>query len=129
MNVRLRFLGGRVPCRSTVALFLALCVCCLGGNDAAADVIAMAAELSGPAEVPPNASTARGAAAITVDTASRILTWRVEYSGLSGPVSAAHFHGPASQTANAGILVNIVVPVPPGPLADRKSTRLNSSHT
>jgi hypothetical protein len=77
----------------------------------------MAAELSGPAEVPPNASTARGAAAITVDTASRILTWRVEYSGLSGPVSAAHFHGPASQTANAGILVNIVVPVPPGPLA------------
>jgi hypothetical protein len=33
------------------------------------------------------------------------LTWSVEYSGLSGPATAAHIHGPADPGADAGVVV------------------------
>jgi hypothetical protein len=33
------------------------------------------------------------------------LTWTVDYSGLSGPATAAHIHGPADPGANAGIVI------------------------
>jgi CHRD domain-containing protein len=40
-----------------------------------------------------------------LDTASKTLTWTVTYSGLGGPATAAHIHGPAAPGANAGVLV------------------------
>jgi len=50
-------------------------------------------------------AAATGAAAVTYDTASKQVTWRVTYSGLSGPPTMAHFHGPAEPGANAGVAV------------------------
>ena len=47
----------------------------------------------------------RAAATASLDTATKSLTWTVEYSGLSGPATAAHIHGPADPGANAGIVV------------------------
>ena len=38
------------------------------------------------------------------------MTWRINYSGLSGPPTAAHFHGPAAPGANAGVAVPIPNP-------------------
>jgi hypothetical protein len=35
------------------------------------------------------------------------LSWRITYSGLSGPPTAAHFHGPAQPSTNAGVAVPI----------------------
>jgi hypothetical protein len=35
------------------------------------------------------------------------LTWKLTYSGLSGPATAAHFHGPAEAGKNAGVKVPI----------------------
>ena len=67
----------------------------------------MKATLDGKAEVPPNASTATGAADIDYDPASKKLSWKVTYSGLSGPATAAHFHGPAEAGKNAGVAVAI----------------------
>jgi hypothetical protein len=55
----------------------------------------MKATLDGKAEVPPNTSAAKGTADIDYDAATKKLTWKVTYSGLSGPATAAHFHGPA----------------------------------
>ena len=43
------------------------------------------ATLDSKAEVPPNASTATGTADIDYDPASKKLSWKVTYSGLSGP--------------------------------------------
>ena len=34
-----------------------------------------------------------------------MLTYDMEYSGLTGPVTAAHLHGPADPGANAPVLV------------------------
>jgi CHRD domain len=50
-------------------------------------------------------STGKGTATASLDTATKTLTWTVDYSGLSGPATAAHIHGPADPGANAGIVV------------------------
>ena len=65
------------------------------------------ATLDAKAEVPPNASTATGTADIDYDPASKKLSWKVTYSGLSGPATAAHFHGPAEVGKNGGVAVAI----------------------
>lgn len=76
-------------------------------HPAAAEVIALKAELTAQAEVPPNPSQARGAAELSLDTQSRNLAWTIHFAGMSAPLSAAHFHGPATTAGNAGILVPI----------------------
>ena len=70
----------------------------------------MKATLDGKSEVPPNTSAAAGTADIDYDAASKKLSWKVTYSGLSGPATAAHFHGPAAAGANAGVKVPIANP-------------------
>jgi CHRD domain len=65
------------------------------------------AALDAKPEVPPNASAATGSADIDYDTATKKLSWKVSYSGLTGPASAAHFHGPAEAGKNAGVEVAI----------------------
>jgi CHRD domain len=65
------------------------------------------ATLDAKSEVPPNASTATGTADIDYDPATKKLSWKVTYSGLSGPATAAHFHGPAEAGKNAGVAVAI----------------------
>jgi hypothetical protein len=67
----------------------------------------MKAALDGKAEVPANTSAGKGTADIDYDPASKKLSWKVTYSGLSGPATAAHFHGPAAAGANAGVAVAI----------------------
>jgi len=69
----------------------------------------MKATLDGKSETPPNTSAGKGTADIDYDAASKKLTWKLTYSGLSGPVMAAHFHGPATP----GIDAPPVVPIPP----------------
>jgi hypothetical protein len=50
-------------------------------------------------------SSGKGTATASLDTNTKTLTWTVDYSGLSGPATAAHIHGPADPGANAGIVV------------------------
>lgn len=67
----------------------------------------MKATLNGKSEVPPNASAGTGTADINYDAATKKLSWKVTYSGLSGPATAAHFHGPAEPGKNAGVALAI----------------------
>src|ERR1700676_3253489 len=67
----------------------------------------MKATLDGKSEVPPNSSAATGNADIDYDAASKKLTWKLTYTGLSGPATAAHFHGPAEAGKNGGVAVAI----------------------
>ena len=67
----------------------------------------MKATLDGKSQVPPNTSAATGAADIDYDPASKKLSWKLSYSGLSGPATAAHFHGPAEPGKSAGVAVAI----------------------
>ena len=65
------------------------------------------ASLSGKSEVPPNTASATGTVTATYDTDSKKLIWKGSYSGLSGPATAAHLHGPAPAGKNAGVMVPI----------------------
>lgn len=65
------------------------------------------ATLNGASEVPANTSKGTGTVDANYDAASKKLTWKLTYSGLSGPASAAHFHGPAAAGQNAGVAVAI----------------------
>ncbi|WP_440641543.1 CHRD domain-containing protein [Bradyrhizobium sp. PUT101] len=65
------------------------------------------ATLDGKAEVPATTSSGTGTADLNYDAASKKLSWTVTYSGLSGPATAAHFHGPAETGKNAGVAVAI----------------------
>jgi len=51
-------------------------------------------------------SPGTGSAAITYDDVTNLLSWNITWSGLSGPVTVAHFHGAALPNANAGVQVN-----------------------
>jgi hypothetical protein len=63
------------------------------------------AALSGTQEVPPAATTASGQAEVQYNENTGMISWKVTYTGLSGPGTAAHIHGPAAPGANAGVVV------------------------
>ena len=63
------------------------------------------ATLAGVSEVPPNGSAGRGELEATYNPSNREFDWRLRFSGLSGPVTAAHFHGPAGAATNAPVAV------------------------
>ena len=67
----------------------------------------MTVALDGASEVPPNTSPGKGTADVDYDPASKKLSWKITYSGLTGPATAAHFHGPAEPGKNAGVEVAI----------------------
>ena len=59
------------------------------------------AVLDGKSEVPPTTSTGTGTADVDYDPATKKLSWKLTYTGLTGPATAAHFHGPAAVGENA----------------------------
>ena len=72
---------------------------------AATSTAAFGAVLSSAAEVPANASPGKGMLDATLDKSNNVLRWTLTYSGLTGPATMAHFHGPAMAGANAGVAV------------------------
>src|SRR6266849_3536623 len=80
---------------------LALAALLAAASVAAAETVQLKADLKG------SSPAAKGDAAVTYDTTSKQATWQITYSGLSGPPTAAHFHGPAQPGANAGVAVPI----------------------
>ncbi len=67
----------------------------------------MKATLDSASEVPANTSAGKGTADIDFDPATKKLTWKLTYSGLTGPATMAHFHGLAEAGKNAGVAVPI----------------------
>jgi CHRD domain len=72
-----------------------------------ADSVTFKASLKAAEDVPPAQSTGTGTLDATYDTASKQLTYTVNYSGLTGNATAAHFHGPAEAGKNAGVVVPV----------------------
>jgi len=76
-------------------------------SSASAAMMQFQATMSGKSEVPPTTSSGNGDVLATLDTSSKKLSYTMTYYGLSGPATAAHFHGPAASGANAGVAVPI----------------------
>ncbi|RWN38838.1 CHRD domain-containing protein [Mesorhizobium sp.] len=77
----------------------------LCASPALADMMKMKATLDGAQQNPPITTEGKGTAALVFDTATKQLTWNVTYSGLSGPATAGHIHGPAAKGEDAGVAV------------------------
>jgi hypothetical protein len=78
------------------------------GVPANAAAISFKADLTGAQETPPTDSKGKGAADVAYDAATKTLTWTITYSDLTGPATAAHFHGPAKVGAKAAPVLPIV---------------------
>jgi hypothetical protein len=85
----------------------ALAAAAFSAAPAFAETVHYTADLKGAAEVPPNDTKGTGAVDATYDTASKKFTYNITYSGITGPASAAHFHGPAAAGANAPPVIPI----------------------
>jgi hypothetical protein len=72
---------------------------------AKAATVTYKATMNGATEVPPNTTTGTGTVTATFDPGTKMLTWEGTFSGLTGPATAAHFHGPAEAGKNAGVAV------------------------
>lgn len=72
---------------------------------AQAEMMKMKADLKPASEVPPVTSPASGSVEATYDTSSKVLSWTGSYSGLTGPATMAHFHGPAEPGKNGPVMV------------------------
>ncbi|MCC8392014.1 CHRD domain-containing protein [Paraburkholderia sp. MMS20-SJTR3] len=79
----------------------------LASGVACADTVELKAALEPSSEVPPRVSRGHGVLNATFDTSSQSLQWTITYDGLSGPATAAHFHGPAPVGQNAKVQVPI----------------------
>ena len=91
------------PIIATFAVSMALA----SASPALAEMVKMSATLDGAHEVPPNDSKGTGKVDATFDTDTKKLDWTIDYSGLSGAATAAHFHGPAEPGKNADPVVPI----------------------
>jgi hypothetical protein len=70
----------------------------LYGTQANPSPVPLSARLSGAQEIPANTSTARGTLDGIFDPYSRVIAFRLEYSGLTANATASHFHIAAAGT-------------------------------
>lgn len=91
----------------TLTLALACAAIAALSSPASAAMVNFKADLKASSEVPPTDSKGTGMVTATYDTSSKTLTWKGSYAGLTGPATAAHFHGPAPAGKNAGVAIPI----------------------
>ncbi len=81
-------------------------------------IIMYAADLSGAAEAPPNASPATGTVLATYDSVAKTLAWTTTFSGLLAPTTVAHFHAttalPLTGIAGVATQPGTLTGFPPG---------------
>src|SRR5262249_46817486 len=93
---------------------LALSLFAAANSAAVAETITYNAVLNAQNQPTPNASKATGTAEVTYDTTSKTLSWAINFDGLTGPATMAHFHGPPAPGANApGALMTGATPTSP----------------
>jgi hypothetical protein len=73
--------------------------------------VSYSARLESSAETPPNSSPGTGLVEAKFDSSTNILSYTATYSGLTGPATAAHFHGPAPTGQAAGVMVPVTGPL------------------
>lgn len=76
-----------------------------------AHLAAFSTQMTSMNEVPSVNTPATGRIAALLDKNTRLFRWKVNFSGLSGAPTAAHFHGPAAIGANSGVTLAFKNPV------------------
>jgi hypothetical protein len=92
-----------LTCSLLLVSLLGLSAC--NSSPIAAVSSSMSASLSGANEVPATNTNGNGAFSGSLDKQSLMLSWTVTYTGLSGPATGGHIHGPAMTGQNAGVVI------------------------
>ena len=88
-----------------VALAIVLALGACGKSPPMARTTLLTANLSGTNEVPAVIGGGSGTVQVHLNKQTNVVRWTIEYAGLSGPVTAGNFHGPAVAGENAGVVV------------------------
>ena len=88
--------------RAILALAGLACVSLVGSATAA--TVSFKVPLSGAEQVPPVTTAGKGSADLTWDPSTRVVTWDITDSGLTGPVTMAHFHN-GSEGKNGPVVI------------------------
>jgi hypothetical protein len=78
---------------------------------ASGEILHFRATLAPSSEAPANQRRGGGLAELTLDTESKMLSWKVTYSGLSGPLIGAHFKAPPEPGLAAGATMDLSPPL------------------
>jgi len=92
--VRARHLSSALVAAAAIGIFA------IAGT-AQAEMVKYKATLNGASEVPANTEKGTGQATLDFDSATKVLTYTVTYSGLTGTATVAHIHGFAAAGAVA----------------------------
>jgi hypothetical protein len=104
----------RQSTRLSLFAFAAVAVAAMSGcgmMNQPSNLVALTTQLRGANEVPPTASQGSGTVDAVFNKDTNLLRWKVSYTGLTGPATAAHFHGPAAVGANAGVALGWKAPI------------------
>lgn len=71
--------------------------------DSTAEIIDLYASMDALQAVPASGGAGTGIGVMTLDTTSNLFSWHIDWSGLTGTVTAIHFHGPALEGTAAGV--------------------------
>jgi len=106
--------------KRSIALIASFAVALSASAPAFAEMMTFKVMLDGKNETPPNDSKAKATADVQVDTSAKTLTWTIKSDDLTGPATAAHFHGPAAVGAKAPPEIDISKMIDKGtsPLTD-----------
>lgn len=69
------------------------------------NMVAFSTQLRGANEVPAVASQGSGSVDAVLNKDTNLFRWKINYTGLTDPATAGHFHGPAAIGVNAGVVV------------------------
>ncbi len=117
--------------KKSVLIAIALITGLLASTPVFAEVLTFKAVLDGASQSPKVDTKATGTADIKVDTDAKTITWMIKSKDLTGPVTMAHFHGPADVGANAAPEIDIsksvdsgTAPITDAQLADLKAGKI-----
>lgn len=98
------------------ALILSVGLLIAGCAAANAAILHFATVLSGKNEQVPNTVNATGTAAVTLNTDTKMMSYRIEYAGLSAPPVVMHFHGLRPTASKPPEVIMIRLDHPPSPV-------------
>ena len=93
-----------------------------------AETIFFKAELNASSQTPPNDSKGTGSVTASYDTNSKVLSWKGTHSGLTGDVTSAHFHGPATAGRSADVAIWLSIKGAPLPTSFEGQATLPDTH-
>ena len=96
---------------TTIAAVTVMTVTGCGMMNRQSNMAAFTTQLRAANAVPVNASRGTGQVDAVLNKDTNLFRWKANYSGLTGPATAAHFHGPAAVGANAGVVLPWPMPM------------------